>query len=184
MNINRAVIAGLAAAGIAAGGTAVAIPAAADTEIYYQGYGPYKVLRQGAKGNEVLALQWMLNCEDCFVVKKPPGHFGDKTVKSVQRFQVTHMNASESEADGNVGALTWYGLYRDRKPMVYKQRNDCIKGLQVLLNKWKYNGMLVVDGKFGKATRQKVLRFQQAHRLSPTGQVDAKTFQALIYTKA
>jgi peptidoglycan hydrolase-like protein with peptidoglycan-binding domain len=183
MNGKRAAVAGLAVAGLVAGGTAVALPAAADTKTYYEGYGPHRVLQQGAKGNEVLALQWILNCRGYHTAKKPPGHFGPTTYQQVRNYQIS---GHAEEADGKVGAATWHFLYDDGKGIAYKNKpaNDCVKGVQVLLNKWPKGGALKVDGKFGSKTQQKVKSFQKRMGRPQTGQVDARTFHQLVYAKA
>lgn len=180
-------IAGLAATGIVTGGAAMASPASADTQTTtVDGYGPHQVLRQKDKGNEVLALQWMLNCRGYSVATKkqpkPPGHFGPTTQKQVISFQKADGRAGKP--DGYVGAATWHRLYVRTGTISHGAKSDCVRAVQVLLNKDTSNGKLQVDGKFGDRTAKKVRALQTGLGLNVTGQVDVETFHALVYYHA
>lgn len=182
MNVKRVMIAGLAAAGVVTGGAVVTSPASADTQTSYEGFSVRKVLRYGQKGEEIRALQWMLNCEG-FPVGRPPGNFGSKTRQQVKALQ-TKRNIMQGP-DGNVGAATWHSLYQHAKPMNHGQRNnDCVRALQVLLNKWNYGGKLPISGNHLNETRKKLMRFQREHGMDATGEVNALTFNKLVDTPA
>ncbi|XVQ09927.1 peptidoglycan-binding domain-containing protein [Spirillospora sp. CA-255316] len=184
MKDKRAVIAGLAVAGFVAGGTAVALPAAADTQTYYEGYGPHRVLQQGSKGAEVRALQWMLKCENSRKAK-PTGVYDSATAREVRNYQI---KGHAVQADGKVGAATWHFLYNDRKPIRYAKKppNDCVRAFQVLLNKFPGGKprTVRVTGNYWVDTRNKVKLFQKRIGRTQTGQVDAKTFHQLVSKKA
>ncbi|KAB2352276.1 peptidoglycan-binding domain-containing protein [Actinomadura rudentiformis] len=180
-------IAGLAAAGIVVGGAAMASPASADTQTTtVGGYGPHQVLRQGDKGNEVLALQWMLNCRGYSVATKkqpkPPGHFGPTTKRQVTSFQTADGRAGKP--DGHVGAATWHRLYVRTGTLSQGAKGDCVRAVQVLLNKDTSDGKLPVTGNFADLTAKQVRSLQKGLGLKITGQVDHETFHALVYHHA
>ncbi|GAA1541441.1 hypothetical protein GCM10009678_24940 [Actinomadura kijaniata] len=181
MNIRRIAVAGLAAAGVALGAAAVATPASADTSPYAEGttLGPWPVLKRPVKNENVRALQWFLNCLGHKVDK--PSNFGPATQDRVRRFQ--HTYRIPGGADGNVGAYTWTAILGKARPMGYKQRNDCVSALQVLLNKWDYGHDLAIDGAHGDNTRTKLRRFQHGHGLPVTGHPDTNTLYKLIATR-
>ncbi|MFI0448798.1 peptidoglycan-binding protein [Actinomadura sp. 6N118] len=177
----------MAVAGIVTGGAAMASPASADTQTATaDGHGFPQTLRQGDKGNEVLALQWMLNCRGYSVATKkqpkPPGHFGPTTKKQVTKFQQADGRAGKP--DGHVGAATWHSLYTRTGIISRGAKSDCVRAVQVLLNKDTSNGKLRVDGQFGDRTAAKVRGLQKGLGLNVTGQVDVKTFHALAYYHA
>jgi len=182
MNLKRIAIAGLATAGIVAGGAMLgSSPASADTVPADPTYGSWPVLKQGQTSENVRALQWFLNCETFKV--KTPSHFGPATYAQVKNFQA-HAEMSDVP-DGNVGAHTWLALTEKfSKPMDYGNRNDCVKAVQVLLNKWRYNDDLPITGYHGDRTKNKILRFQDAHGLPANGKVDTRTLHKLISTPA
>ncbi|GAA2438619.1 hypothetical protein GCM10010191_62300 [Actinomadura vinacea] len=188
MKIRRVTTTGLAAAGIVTASTAVALPTSADTQAYYEGYGPHTVRKEGAKGKEVLALQLMLNCSGYRIPGNPQlnGNFGSNTAKQVVKYQ-TNQVAGHAEhaakADGKVGAVTWHSLYIDNASKIrYGQTNNCVKAVQVLLSK-RYAQQ--TTGAFGKETKNNVMSFQKkTSGLKSTGTVDAKTFHKLVVAKA
>ncbi|MFG2003690.1 peptidoglycan-binding protein [Spirillospora sp. NPDC048911] len=179
MKIKRVAIAGLAAAGIVVGGTA--IPASADTHPYSNnGLGPHPILRYGQVNENVRALQWMLNCEGHTL--KTPSRFGPQTLQAVKNLQAKHH--VDQGADGNVGAATWHSLYMSSASTRHGSKNDCVKAVQVLLNKWKYNDDLPITGYQGDRTTRKLQRFQKEHGQAATGYADHDTFHKLIYIPA
>ncbi|WP_131741144.1 peptidoglycan-binding domain-containing protein [Actinomadura roseirufa] len=179
MNVKRLTITGLVAAGVLASGTALASPASADTRTYAPGSGVWPVLRQGQTSENVRAAQWFLNCEGHRVAT--PSHFGPKTRAAVLAFQRNYLPWG---ADGNVGAYTWQSFVYHAAPTGYGQRNDCVKALQVLLNKWRYSDDLPITGYHGARTKKKLIRFQANHGLSATGVPDIRTYNKLVSTPA
>ena len=68
--------------------------------------------------------------------------------------------------------------YPEPKTILKKgSKGDDVKWLQVQINYFDYS--LSVDGVFGPATLEAVIKFQKAHKLEPDGIVGAKTLQAL-----
>ncbi|MGK5550726.1 peptidoglycan-binding domain-containing protein [Actinomadura kijaniata] len=182
MNIQRVAAAGLAAAGVTLGAAAVATPASADTARYAEGttLGPWPVLSEPQRGEEVRALQWFLNCEGQPI--EVPGRYGPKTWHHIRTLQQRHQ--VKGGPDGNTGAYTWLVVLQRARPVNRGQSNDCVKALQVLLNKWRYNDDLPITGQHRERTQRKLQRFQQAHRLPVTGTVDTRTWHALLATPA
>jgi peptidoglycan hydrolase-like protein with peptidoglycan-binding domain len=178
MNLKRIVIAGTAAAGILAGGAMVATPASADTRPYHPVSGYWPVLKPGHKSENVRALQWLLSCHGYH--QPAPSHYGPKTTANVKAFQLRYLN----EQDGNTGALTWHAIVKSAPYAGYGQRNHCVKALQVLLNKWKYNDDLPITGYHGDRTKRKLHRFQAAHGIQANGAVDVRTYHKLVSTPA
>ncbi|QXJ24325.1 peptidoglycan-binding protein [Actinomadura graeca] len=176
MNLKRIAIAGTVAAAVVAGGTALAAPASADTTSYAAPYGYWPVLRQGQTSENVRALQWFLSCDG--YDQPAPSHFGPKTRANVVAFQQRYLTSF----DGNVGAQTWRALLTHAAPTGYGQKNNCVKALQVLLNKWRYSDDLPITGYHGPRTKQKLIRFQSGHGLPATGTPDLRTYHKLIAT--
>ncbi|MGI5164053.1 peptidoglycan-binding domain-containing protein [Spirillospora sp. CA-253888] len=177
MHVKRLAIAGLTA-GMVVGGTALAPAASADPTPSDQHYGSWPVLKRGHKNEEVRALQWFLNCTGHRL--DTPSVFGPKTHVAVRTFQARHV----APADGIVGARTWLTLLSRDLPAGHTQRNDCVKALQVLLNKWRYNDDLPITGYHGDRTRKKLLRFQREHGLPAHGDADTPTYHKLLATPA
>lgn len=73
---------------------------------------PSAVLRQGARGQDVITLQYLLNVISEFYPKVPApaqdGIFGSGTLQAVTAFQ----RAAGLAPDGIVGPLTWNALYK------------------------------------------------------------------------
>lgn len=178
MNFTRITVAGLVAAGVVASGAALASPASADTATYSPTTGYWPVLKQGQVSENVRALQWFLSCDG--YDQPTPSHFGPKTRANVHAFQLRYLTSQ----DGNVGAYTWQALVTHAAPTGYGQKNNCVKALQVLLNKWRYNDDLPITGLHAKRTRAKLLRFQSAHGLPANGYPDVRTYHKLIATPA
>lgn len=178
MNIRRMAVAGLASVGIMMGGAALASPASADTNSHAANGYWWPVLQQGQTSENVRALQWLLNCHGEKVAV--PSHFGPKTYAAVKHYQFKAGN----KPDGIVGAETWTSL-TGRAPLGYGvPLNDCVKGLQVALNKWRYNDDLPISGYFGNRTKAKLGKFQSSHGLSVTYIADLQTWNKLIATPA
>ncbi|TYK53287.1 peptidoglycan-binding protein [Actinomadura decatromicini] len=176
MNVTRIAVAGLAAGSMVLGGVVLASPASADPEPTYKGL-TWPVLRQGQTSENVRALQWLLNCHGDKVAV--PSHFGPKTYAAVRSFQYKNGN----KVDGIVGASTWLSL-TGKGGFSYGERNDCVKGLQVALNKWRYNDDLPITGYFGPRTRTKLNKFQRAHALPVHAYADPKDWNKLVSTPA
>ncbi|SEF57664.1 Peptidoglycan-binding (PGRP) domain of peptidoglycan hydrolases-containing protein [Thermomonospora echinospora] len=184
MNLKRMAITALATVGIMTTGAALAGPASADPEPYTGD--PYTqalqlswpVLKQGQTSEEVRTLQWLLNCHGKKV--DVPSRFGPKTHAAVYAFQAE----LSDRPDGVVGTATW-ALLIGKGSIVYGGTdNDCVRALQVALNKWRYNDDLPITGYLGPRTKAKLHKFQSAHGLPATDQPDAKTWNKLIATPA
>lgn len=140
---------------------AAVVPASADTAPTTPNGGGYPVLRQGDKGENVRALQWLLNCKGYKF--KPPGHYGPVTARAVKKFQ---MSSRVTPADGITGALTWDRLVSGSTK--YGDRNDCVKALQVALNAYRAesdSGDLPITGYFGRQTSKSLHNYQDLRGL-------------------
>jgi peptidoglycan hydrolase-like protein with peptidoglycan-binding domain len=164
---------------------------------------------QECKNNpqDIKLLQQMLNSDKSINVKLDiDGKWGKETKQAVIKFQKTH-NISPTE--GYVGYRTKNALNKyastHKKPKKYTQNNstkwykiiddicdttptqECknnpqdIKLLQQMLNSDKsIHVKLDIDGKWGKETKQAVIKFQKTHNISPTeGYVGYRTKNAL-----
>jgi membrane-bound lytic murein transglycosylase B len=65
------------------------------------------------------------------------------------------------------------------RPSAQTLPSDYVKSLQHELKRAGYDPG-VTDGKMGPATRQALRRFQEAHRLAPTGDPDIPTLTKLL----
>ena len=143
-------------------------------------------LREGDKGDGVLALQYYLSYISLFVPTVSEvdydGDFGQKTTSAVKSFQRTY----GLEESGVVDRLTWdnienvyYGILRDLDYTFKEGRilpfpgrvlrigieGDDVRALQEYLNyiSSKYTSIprITVDGSFGEATANAVLEFKR-----------------------
>lgn len=132
----------------------------------------WPTLEMGDSGNEVTALQHLLNEYNQQV--GIDGIFGNQTRTAVINFQ----NIAGLTADGVVGKKTWKVLVSEVE--LYKGNSgQAVYALQKLLkNKFGYS--ITVDGIYGNATYNAVVDFQESWYLNPDGLVDPVTWQALI----
>ncbi len=141
-----------------------------------------QVLRTGSSGVAVVALQRTLR------VNPADGSFGPLTAAAVMAFQRAHRLAPS----GIVDARTWSGLLpapapvRPAPPVVgplASYRNQLLRtgstGVAVISLQRTLH-VTPADGAFGPMTAAAVMAFQRAHRLTPSGIVDAHTWSALL----
>lgn len=162
------------------------------------------VLREGSTGIGVFNLQYYLNYLSQYYNTIPPvvldGIFGPATRAAVEDVQKTF----GLPVDGIVGEATWYALYNAYLgivrtiPLVYTEGvtvpyggvplrigsdSGSVRLLQEYLNyvAASYSAIPTVSptGYFGERTRESVLAFQRVAGLSPTGVVEAVTWNAL-----
>ncbi len=154
----------------------------------------YKTLEYGMRGSSVLELQKALLSLG-FDPNGTDGKFGSGTQSAVKAYQKSRGLA----VDGKAGNLTLSLLYSEldgsagstggsastaTKPstLKYGSSGAAVKELQTALKKLGYlNGS--VDGKFGAVTKQAVIKFQSANKLTPDGLAGTKT-QTLLYALA
>lgn len=169
---------------------------------------PTAILTQGATGEDVLQLQFILNFAAPYYVSIPPviqnGVFDANTRNSVIQFQKTF----ELPVDGIVGYDTWqklYSVYRGIEmnaplppqaplenlrppypgtPLQIGSSGADVTTMQSYLN--VINAVypqipgLIVDGNYGADTANAVQLFQQANGLTPTGIIDEETWEKII----
>lgn len=128
----------------------------------------WPVLREGASGAEVSAVQHLLTARGH--AADADGQFGPGTASAVRGFQ----SGSGLDADGVVGPATWSAL------VVTVRSGDtgsAVSAAQTLLN--KHGAGIGVDGSFGPATDSAVRSFQSANGLAVDGVVGPATWQSL-----
>jgi peptidoglycan hydrolase-like protein with peptidoglycan-binding domain len=133
----------------------------------------WPAVKETAKGNRVLTIQYLLNERGHKV--SITGTFGADTKTQVVAFQKAH---SISPADGIVGDKTWQELVV--KELHQGQKGDAVKAVQSYLKRAYGHKDLVVSGDFGDATVTAVKDFQKKHKLGDTGKVDLVTWNALV----
>lgn len=142
---------------------------------------PWPVLRQGANGHPVPALQHLLNATGATLATD--GAFGPRTDAAVRKFQ----RGAGLVVDGVVGPLTWSHVIVWCS--VQTGPVEAVKGVQEEINYRNLSGdpstYLAVDGIFGPQTQDAVQAFQKSLRLEvPTVVVDGivgpVTWQALV----
>ncbi|MFI0446964.1 peptidoglycan-binding protein [Actinomadura sp. 6N118] len=162
MNVKRFAVIGLTAGAVVAGGAVLAGPASADTATHTSPNGPdWPVLQRGQANEHVRTVQWLLNCKNIKV--DVPSHFGPKTQAAVKTYQSRY----GLSPDGKVGAYTWSEMARGAQ-IKYKDRNDCVRALQVALNVYRHSTGakdLPITGYFGPKTRTSLHKFQTTYGL-------------------
>lgn len=134
------------------------------------------MLKLGAKGNKVKELQSRLIALGYNLGPSgADGDFGQATYDAVIRFQADNNLAK----DGVVGQETWNGLYGTTPNGLLRlgSKGDAVKRLQEKLNSKGYS--LAVDGDFGQATYDAVVKFQSGNGLEVDGVVGTQTWNAL-----
>ncbi len=135
----------------------------------------WPVLGVGSQGPEVFALQYLLRHHGQDI--PADGLFGPVTEQAVKTFQ----SQRGLGVDGLVGGQTWPALVQG----VVLQRGssgDAVRAAQVLLlEKFGYADIIVVDGLFGRGTEAVVKTFQADHGLTSDGMVgSSQTWPALL----
>jgi len=167
---------------------------------------PTSTIRQGARGGDVVQLQFLLNAIGTFYDTIPPvlqdASFGPSTTNSVQAFQ----RQFGLTADGVVGPATWNRLYDIYKslgfgagggggagtgippypgtPLRLGSRGSNVELIQSLLNaladKYPFIPKVAQDGVFGPLTQAQVQAFQRQFGLAPDGVVGPVTWNAIM----
>lgn len=139
----------------------------------------WPVLRNGSRGPDVTALQYLLRCaHDQWHTLSADGAFGPATEKAVRDFQAS----AHTSVDGIVGAMTWGGLTtRDTSAVRLGSRGDCVRAAQTELVKVRLlSNPEQVDGDFGRVTDAALQAFQRGQGLHPDGITGPTTWQYLI----
>lgn len=131
----------------------------------------FPTVRQGAVGERVYAVQYLLNAHGARLVTD--GHFGPATAAAVRSFQ----SRSHLQADGQVGPQTWARLIVEVRQ---GSRGAAVSAVQHNL-RFAYGYTRVsVDGQFGPATNSAVRSFQGRFRIGVDGIVGMATWSALL----
>ena len=170
---------------------------------------PTSIIRQGARGNDVVLLQFLLNYISKYFNMVPNvienGLFDDKTRLSVIAFQEVNGLLN----DGVVGPKTWQLLYdvywgiighipqpptpEPPSPSIPAYPGYLLKvgseGANVTMVQKALNRLgevfpqipkIPVDGRFGPLTRDAVIAFQRLFNLSPDGIVGPATWEVVM----
>ena len=132
---------------------------------------PWPILKNGATGPEVYAIQYLLLAHGLTV--GVDGIWGTDTQNKVEDFQ-TQNNLKE---DGIVGPETWQAL------IIQVKQGDTgpeVRAVQYLLRNKFGDKTVNVDGIFGPLTDAGVKNFQTSKGLSVDGIVGPKTWEKLI----
>ncbi|MBM2843958.1 MAG: type protein, partial [Anaerolineales bacterium] len=135
----------------------------------------WPVLGIGSQGPEVFALQYLLRHHGQDI--PADGLFGPVTEQAVKTFQ----SQRGLGVDGLVGGQTWPALVQG-VVLQFGSSGDAVRAAQVLLlEKFGYADIIVVDGLFGRGTEAVVKMFQSDHGLTSDGMVGAsQTWPALL----
>jgi predicted amidohydrolase YtcJ/peptidoglycan hydrolase-like protein with peptidoglycan-binding domain len=135
----------------------------------------WPVLGVGSEGPEVIALQFLLRHHGQDI--PADGLFGPATEQAVKAFQ----SQRGLGVDGLVGGQTWPALVQG-VVLQFGSSGDAVRAAQVLLlDKFGYADIIVVDGLFGRGTEAVVKTFQADHGLTSDGMVgSSQTWPALI----
>lgn len=155
------------------------------------------LVREGSEGEIIRELQSVLQLLGYFS-GEVNGTFDDATKKAVIRFQT----AATLEADGIVGPQTWRSLLPspaqlapkketnvmfdptvtvtpDGDPILWRgMAGDAVRDVQNRLKNLGFYGG-AIDGIFGEATLEAVIRAQEKFRLTPDGVVGTQTWRSL-----
>lgn len=121
-------------------------------------------VREGERGSEVKAVQYLLNAQGAGL--EVDGIFGAGTTAAVKKFQ----SDNGLTADGIVGPDTVKKL----APLTKRgSQGDPVRAVQQAVGS-------DVDGVFGAGTEQAVKKFQGSHGLNADGVVGANTWNAIL----
>jgi zinc D-Ala-D-Ala carboxypeptidase len=132
----------------------------------------WPVVAQGAKGERVVAIQYLLN-QRIGAGLTIDGVFGPKTAAAVRTFQTR----SKLPADGQVGAQTWTHLI---VTVQNGSKGSAVAAVQHNLRFAYGFKTLAADGIFGPQTLSAVRSFQAKFKLAVDGIVGTNTWNALI----
>jgi peptidoglycan hydrolase-like protein with peptidoglycan-binding domain len=130
----------------------------------------WPMVKQGARGERVYAIQYLLNARGARLAVD--GWFGWQTTAAVKSFQ----RAWHLQADGVVGPQTWARLIIEVRQ---GNRGPAVGAVQHNL-RYSYRYSIAVDGQFGPRTTAAVRNFQARYRLGADGIVGPNTWNALI----
>lgn len=168
--MRRSVLAAIGVAVICAPAAVVSTEAGAATGAAHVTAATWPVVKQGATGNRVRTIQYLLNARGFRAIVD--GAFGKSTTAAVKLFQ----RANKLAVDGHVGPATWQKLVVTLRN---GSRGDAVKALQSQLrNQFGYRSVSV-DGVFGTATETAVKSFQTKRSLHADGVVGVATWKAL-----
>jgi peptidoglycan hydrolase-like protein with peptidoglycan-binding domain len=124
----------------------------------------WPVVKRGASGPRVVALQYLLRAKG--IKLAPDGRFGFSTESALRKFQAKN----RLQVDGKIGWQSWEAL----TPSLEKGfRSDGVRALQTLLNS---KGKKVArDGIFGSATQKALASFQKPLGLASNSGTDGST---------
>jgi peptidoglycan hydrolase-like protein with peptidoglycan-binding domain len=130
----------------------------------------WPVVRPGARGQRVVAIQYLLRAHRFYV--SVDGQYGRITTNAVLRFQ----RSRGLVQDGIAGPATWSSLIVTVRR---GDRGDAVRALQHSL-RYGYRYRISLDGIFGSQTQAAVIRFQIRFRLKPDGIVGPVTWRYLM----
>jgi peptidoglycan hydrolase-like protein with peptidoglycan-binding domain len=130
----------------------------------------WPVVRPGARGERVIAIQYLLRAHRFHVLVT--GRYGRLTANAVVRFQ----RSRHLIPDAIVGPVTWSRLIVTVRK---GNRGDAVRALQHSL-RYGYRYHIKVDGIFGNQTRAAVILFQLRFRLKADGIVGPVTWRYLM----
>jgi Putative peptidoglycan binding domain len=133
------------------------------------GGGTWPTVQQGATGERVKSIQYLLNQRGAGLAVD--GDFGPATNSAVRSFQSSH----GLTMDGVVGPNTWGAL------IVTVQQGSTGNAVKAVQSQLAAHGIsTAVDGDFGPGTNSSVRSFQTSRRLTVDGVVGPQTWQALV----
>jgi peptidoglycan hydrolase-like protein with peptidoglycan-binding domain len=168
--MRRSVLAAVTAALVLAPAGLVTTEATAATGTTHAVAANWPVVKQGARGERVRAIQLLLRQQGGRGIIVD-GTFGNDTAAAVKTFQ----RAKRLVVDGHVGPLTWQKLVVTVRN---GSRGDAVRAVQGQLRN-QYGYRVVVDGTFGADTQTAVKSFQGKRGLHADGVVGLATWKAI-----
>lgn len=137
-------------------------------------------LQEGDSGKAVSTLQTILQNEGFFTYPSVTGYFGPVTLQAVADFQRAH----GLEPIGYVGPQTRHLLngLSINTPFVSTANllNNNTENAQIFLKTLGFFTYPSITGYFGPVTQNAVTEFQQANDLTPTGELDQRSYLTLV----
>jgi peptidoglycan hydrolase-like protein with peptidoglycan-binding domain len=168
--MRRSVLAAVTAALVLAPAGLVTTEATAATGTTHAVAANWPVVKQGARGERVRAIQLLLRQQGGRGIIVD-GTFGNDTAAAVKTFQ----RAKRLVVDGHVGPLTWQKLVVTVRN---GSRGDAVRAVQGQLRN-QYGYRVVVDGTFGADTQTAVKSFQSKRGLHADGVVGLATWKVI-----